>query len=88
MVPINLTCLYCLQHFFFEHLFHLYYTHFMCYNYILQNKSVSIKHPGCTGTLTFAVAQGLFPFDINNSEIDCSKMHLKSVTLVLNFEVF
>ena len=25
MVPINLTCPHCLQHFFFEHLFHLYY---------------------------------------------------------------
>ena len=24
MVPINLTCPHCLQHFFFEHLFHLY----------------------------------------------------------------
>ena len=24
MVPINLTCPRCLQHFFFEHLFHLY----------------------------------------------------------------
>ena len=25
IVPINLTCPHCLQHFFFEHLFHLYY---------------------------------------------------------------
>jgi len=25
MRPINLTCPHCLQHFFFEHLFHLYY---------------------------------------------------------------
>jgi len=25
MVPINLTCPHCLQHFFFEHLLHLYY---------------------------------------------------------------
>ena len=25
MVPINLTCPHCLQHFLFEHLFHLYY---------------------------------------------------------------
>ena len=25
MVPINLTCPHCLQHFFFVHLFHLYY---------------------------------------------------------------
>jgi len=24
MVPINLICPHCLQHFFFEHLFHLY----------------------------------------------------------------
>jgi len=24
MVPTNLTCPHCLQHFFFEHLFHLY----------------------------------------------------------------
>jgi len=31
MVPINLTCPHCLQHFFFEHLFHLYYTFYdMC----------------------------------------------------------
>jgi len=26
MVPLNLTCLHCLQHFFFEHLVKLYYT--------------------------------------------------------------
>ena len=25
MVPLNLTCLHCLQHFIFEHLFNLYY---------------------------------------------------------------
>jgi len=25
MVPINLTCSHCLQHFSFEHLFHLYH---------------------------------------------------------------
>ena len=27
MVPLNLTYLHCLQHYFFEHLFNLYYSH-------------------------------------------------------------
>jgi len=26
MVPLDLTCLHCLHHYFFEHLFNLYYT--------------------------------------------------------------
>ena len=36
MVPINLTCPHCLQHFFFEYLFHLLYHWFI----ILHSKAV------------------------------------------------
>ena len=36
IVPINLTCPHCLQHFFFEHLLHLYYpvTYFKISSYL------------------------------------------------------
>ena len=36
MVPLNLTCLYCLQHNFFEHLFNFYYD---CHVTICQTKN-------------------------------------------------
>ena len=37
MVPKNLTCPHCLQHFFFEHLFHLYFKNRLDGNYKAQS---------------------------------------------------
>ena len=38
MVLINLTCPHCLQHFFFEHLFHLYAIKFYINNYFFSSE--------------------------------------------------
>jgi len=46
MVPINLTCPHFLQHFFFEHLFHLYYK-----EDILKGLHDHVGHPGIERTL-------------------------------------
>jgi len=40
MVPINLTCPHCLQHFFSEHLFHLYWHIYIVYKILSLNISL------------------------------------------------
>ena len=49
MVPFNLTCLHCLQHSFFEHLFNLYYI-----IYIPGNTSLCYRQ-NCTGLSVISV---------------------------------
>jgi len=39
MVPINWTCPHCLQHFFFEHIFHLYFPYRYLSNRVIGNCS-------------------------------------------------
>jgi len=45
MVPINSTCPHCLQHFFFEHLFHIYLFYRLAFFHVQQIHS-SLK-PSC-----------------------------------------
>ena len=43
MVPLNMTCLHCLQHSFFEHLFNLYYTKL---SWVCQHNVATLKLSG------------------------------------------
>ena len=53
IVPLNLTCLYCLQHFFCELFFHLYKLNLLCY---LSSLEMSTPYDG--GAVRLALMRG------------------------------